>query len=369
MLICNVVGARPNFMKMAPVINEMRRRSLSQMLVHTGQHYDEKMSQVFFDELGLPRPDLYLGVGSDTHARQTAQIMMGFEKFCFEKKPDLVIVAGDVNSTAAVALVCSKMQIPIAHVEAGLRSFDRAMPEEINRIVTDHLSDLLFTTEVSGNENLKKEGIAEEKVHFVGNCMIDSLYKSLHKAVEQQSWRAFNLLPGGYVLLTLHRPSNVDDSENLSSLVDVINSVSDTLPVIFPVHPRTRKHLDLCKKHLNEKVVLCEPLPYISFLGCMAKACCVITDSGGIQEETTALEIPCLTMRNNTERPSTVIEGTNTLVGNDRRKILALVEEILTGHYKKGVIPPLWDGRTAQRVVNIIESKILTGLRESMCRR
>lgn len=354
MMICNVVGARPNFMKMAPIIEELNRRSFRQLLVHTGQHYDEKMSQVFFDELSMPRPDLYLGVGSDTHARQTAQIMMGFEAFCFEKKPDLAIVAGDVNSTAAVALVCSKLQIPVAHIEAGLRSFDRTMPEEINRIVTDHLSDLLFTTEVSGNENLEKEGIDKEKVHFVGNCMIDSLYKYLSQAIGQQPWSAFDVEPGGYALITLHRPSNVDDFENLDSLIEIINSVSDTLPVIFPVHPRTKKQLLCCKRLLGDNIILCEPLPYLSFLGCMAKASFVLTDSGGIQEETTALGIPCLTMRNNTERPVTITQGSNRLVGTERNNILAAVNEIASGHWHKGERPPLWDGKAAQRIVSVL---------------
>lgn len=354
MLVCNVVGARPNFMKMAPIINELNRRSFSQILVHTGQHYDEKMSQVFFDQLELPRPDLYLGVGSDTHARQTAQIMIGFEAFCFEKKPDLAIVAGDVNSTAAVALVCSKLQIPIAHVEAGLRSFDRTMPEEINRIVTDHLSDLLFTTEVSGNENLRNEGISDEKVHFVGNCMIDSLYKYLSRAIEQQPWSVFDLNPGDYALITLHRPSNVDDLENLASLIDIVNSVSNTLPVIFPVHPRTKKQLSFCKRPLGEKVLLCDPLPYLSFLGCMAKASFVLTDSGGIQEESTALGVPCLTMRNNTERPITITQGSNRLVGTERSTILAAVKDIISGCWPKGESPPLWDGKAAQRIASVI---------------
>ncbi len=357
MMICSVVGARPNFMKMAPIIHEMRKRGFEQLLVHTGQHYDEKMSQVFFDELNMPAPDIYMGVGADTHARQTAKIMIGFEEFCFEKKPGLVIVAGDVNSTASVALVCSKLQIPVAHVEAGLRSFDRTMPEEINRIVTDHLSDLLFTTEVSGNENLRKEGIPEEKIYFVGNCMIDSLYKYLSRAIDQQPWSNFNLDPRHYALITLHRPSNVDDLKNLDYLIDIVNGVSNTLPLIFPVHPRTRKQLLFCKRPLAERVILCDPLPYLSFLGCMAKASFVLTDSGGIQEETTALGVPCLTMRNNTERPSTVNKGTNILVGNERQEILASVEKILSGKFKKGEKLPLWDGNAAQRVVDIIELK------------
>jgi UDP-N-acetylglucosamine 2-epimerase (non-hydrolysing) len=354
MLICNVVGARPNFMKMAPVINELRIRGFNQILVHTGQHYDEKMSQVFFDELNLPRPEIHLGAGSDTHARQTAQIMMQFETFCFEKKPDLVIVGGDVNSTVAVALVASKLQIPVAHIESGLRSFDRSMPEEINRILTDHLSDLLFTTEQSANENLIREGISKEKIHFVGNCMIDSLHKHLTRALEARPWINFGFEPGGYALLTLHRPSNVDNYEMIASLASVVNEVAANLPVIFPVHPRTRKNIEFWDIHLDEGVRLCEPLPYLNFLGLMASAHFVLTDSGGIQEETTALKIPCLTLRANTERPSTLLLGTNRVVGADRNRILAAVDEILSGGCTKGELPPLWDGCASLRIVDVI---------------
>lgn len=354
-MICNVVGARPNFMKMAPIIRELKKYGMDQILVHTGQHYDKAMSQVFFDELELPRPDLYLEVGSDTHARQTANIMIGFEAFCLERRPELVIVSGDVNSTAAVALVCAKLQIPLAHVEAGLRSFDRTMPEEINRIVTDHIADLLFTTEESGNENLRNEGISAEKVHFVGNCMIDSLYRYLANAVDQKPWTRYGLQENSYGLLTLHRPSNVDDERELSAIMEIINSVAETLPVVFPVHPRTRKHLEGCCT-MNKNIILSSPLPYLSFLGCMARARFILTDSGGVQEETTALGIPCLTMRNNTERPSTIVTGTNRLVGNDRSKIFDALNDILTGNYCKGEIPPLWDGKAAERVVGVIRS-------------
>jgi len=357
-LICNVVGARPNFMKMAPVINEMRRRGFNQVLVHTGQHYDEKMSEVFFNELNLPRPDVYLGVGSDTHARQTARIMTEFETFCFEKKPGLVIVGGDVNSTLAAALAASKLCIPVAHIEAGLRSFDRSMPEEINRILTDHISDFLFTTEQSANDNLIKEGIPQEKIYFVGNCMIDTLKEHLMHAIEQQPWTTFNLEPEGYALLTLHRPSNVDIYEVMANLTSIINEIALSLPVIFPVHPRTKKNIESWNIRIDNRVILCEPLPYLNFLGLMAKARFVLTDSGGIQEETTALGIPCLTLRSNTERPSTVILGTNRIVGTNRNEILSSVDEILSGNFHKGGLPPLWDGRAAERIVAVIEARV-----------
>lgn len=353
MLICNVVGARPNFMKMAPVISELARQGYRQLCVHTGQHYDDNMSRIFFQELGLPRPDLYLNVGSDTHARQTARIMTEFEDFCLGKRPDLVIAGGDVNSTLAAALVTSKLRIPLAHVEAGLRSFDREMPEEINRILTDHVAELLFTTEASAGENLLREGIAEEKIHFVGNCMIDSLLRHVEHAVAGQPWTSFGLDPGRYALLTLHRPSNVDCAETFASLVSVMNEISEHLPVLFPVHPRTRRNTGLPGVTFSEKVRLCEPLPYLSFLGLMARARFVVTDSGGIQEETTALGIPCLTLRQNTERPCTVVLGTNRLVP-ERDEVMAAVGDILGGNWPEGQRPQLWDGHAAERTVKVI---------------
>jgi UDP-N-acetylglucosamine 2-epimerase (non-hydrolysing) len=343
-------------MKMAPVINEQRLRGFSQVCVHTGQHYDAAMSRVFFDELGLPQPDLYLGVGSDTHARQTARIMMEFEPFCLEKRPDLVVVAGDVNSTVAASLVASKLHIPVAHVEAGLRSFDKTMPEEVNRIVTDHLSELLFTTEESANINLAHEGIPDEKVHFVGNCMIDTLCRHLERAVDLRPWSSFNLAPERYALLTLHRPSNVDRFETMDRLCSAINEVSSDLPVLFPVHPRTKKQLTENRNPFRKGVILCEPLPYLMFLGLMSKAKFVLTDSGGIQEETTALGIPCLTLRANTERPSTVTMGTNRLIDPEGDGMHAAVEKILSDNWPKGTIPPLWDGLASKRIVEIISS-------------
>jgi len=333
------------------------RRGLRQMLIHTGQHYDEKMSKVFFDELDMPAPDVYLGIGSGSHAHQTARVMMEFEKICFEEKPELVIAAGDVNSTMAVALVASKLCIPVAHLESGLRSFDRAMPEEINRVVTDHLSEILFTTEQSANENLIKEGIQKEKIHFVGNCMIDTLFSHVEKAISQSPWVNFDFEPNAYALLTLHRPSNVDDHETLARFTVIVNEIAKGIPVIFPVHPRTKKHIETWQIPFDENVRLCEPLPYLDFLGLMAKARFVLTDSGGIQEETTALGVPCLTLRANTERPSTVLQGTNRLVGTDRNRIIAAVKEILLGRWSKGNKPPLWDGQAAQRVVDVIESQ------------
>jgi UDP-N-acetylglucosamine 2-epimerase (non-hydrolysing) len=360
MLVCNVVGARPNFMKIAPVVHALENHGIPQILVHTGQHYDANMSQVFFDELGLPKPDIYLGIGSDSHARQTARIMTAFEEICEQHKPDLLIVGGDVNSTIATALVATKLGIPVAHVEAGLRSFDRTMPEEINRILTDHLSDWLFTTEISGDDNLRHEGIAAEKIHLVGNCMVDTLLKHVETALTRAPWHDYDLQPNSYALLTLHRPSNVDERETLAPLLTIINEISEQLPVLFPVHPRTRTRLDAWGLTVAPAVRLEDPLPYIPFVGLMAKAKCVLTDSGGIQEETTALGVPCLTLRWNTERPVTVTEGTNRLVGTDHEKIVAGVQEIMAGQWKTGLRPALWDGHAGERIVEIIASRLKT---------
>ncbi len=354
MLICNVVGARPNFMKMAPLIEALAARNMTQLLVHTGQHYDQAMSQVFFDELGMPRPDIHLEVGSDNQARQTAKIMVGFDEVCEQRRPDLVVVAGDVNSTVASALVAAKRGILVAHVEAGLRSGDRGMPEEINRIVTDHLADLLFTTEASGNENLKKEGIAAEKIHFVGNCMVDTLLKHKDTAVSRQPWIGHGLEPGKYVLLTLHRPSNVDDTGKLRQIMQTVAQIAEVMPVLFPVHPRTRNCIMQLQLGAIAGVQLCDPLPYLAFVGLMAKARVVLTDSGGIQEETTALNVSCLTLRRNTERPVTVTNGTNRLVGDDAATILTAFQEVL--RHSPGEIhqPPLWDGAAAVRTAAVI---------------
>ncbi len=353
MKILSVVGARPNFMKMAPVVEKIRRRGISHLFVHTGQHYDGNMSRVFFDELGMPKPDVDLGVGSDTHARQTARIMTAFEDVCRENRPDVILVGGDVNSTAAVALVAAKENVALGHVESGLRSFDRTMPEEVNRVVTDHLSTYLFTTESSANENLAREGIPAERVHLVGNCMVDTLLKHVGTAVSRAPWSGLGLEPGGYALLTLHRPSNVDSDAALSTIMGSIRSVSARLPILFPVHPRTRSRLEAAGVALGTQVRLCEPLPYLAFLGLMAKAAFVLTDSGGIQEETTALGVPCLTLRRNTERPVTVTHGTNRLAMTPE-EIRSGVQEILDGRWPKGRPVPFWDGHASERIVTIL---------------
>jgi UDP-N-acetylglucosamine 2-epimerase (non-hydrolysing) len=313
------------------------------------------MSEVFFDELQMPAPDVYLGVGSGTHAQQTARVMVAIEEDCLRHKPPLIVVAGDVNSTAASAMAAAKLGIPVAHVEAGLRSFDRTMPEELNRIVTDHLSDLLFTTEESGNRNLRREGIPEESLCFAGNSMVDSLRKHQEEAARRRPWEKFGVEEGSYALLTLHRPSNVDSEERLEALVRLAGRIAERLPLLFPVHPRTRERMASMRARLPSSCQLLEPLPYIAFLGLMARAQVVLTDSGGIQEETTALQVPCLTLRTNTERPSTVEMGTNELVADDLDRAYRLVEQITRGVWKKGMVPPLWDGHAAERVVDGIE--------------
>lgn len=355
MLILSVVGARPNFMKMAPVIEALARPGNRQLLVHTGQHYDHNMSKVFFDQLGMPQPDIYLGIGSDTHARQTARIMTAIEEVCQEHRPDLVLVAGDVNSTAATALVTAKSSIPLGHVEAGLRSFDREMPEEVNRVVVDHLSDLLFTTEADGDKNLHREGISPEKIFFVGNCMVDSLLRHREQALAAAPWRSFDLEPRGYQLLTLHRPSNVDHLETLKTLLATLATASVQLPMLFPVHPRTRQRIEDLGQPLPSSLRLCEPLPYLTFLGLMASARVVLTDSGGIQEETTVLDVPCLTLRRNTERPVTCDQGSNRLVGTEPARILDSLDEIFGDRWPAARCPPLWDGQASRRIADVIE--------------
>jgi UDP-N-acetylglucosamine 2-epimerase (non-hydrolysing) len=358
MRVLNVVAARPNFMKMAPVVREFLRRGIDQVLVHTGQHYDANMSDVFFNELGMPRPDVHLGVGSGSHGAQTAAVLAAFESTCVEREPDLVVVAGDVNSTLAAALAASKLHIPVAHVEAGLRSFDRVMPEEINRVLTDHLSDFLFATEDDALDNLRREGVDPARVYLVGNCMVDTLLQHVETALEARPWQKFGREPRGYALLTLHRPSNVDDERALSGLLRAINAASERLPIIFPVHPRTRDRLARSEVALARSVQLTEPLPYLAFLGMMARARYVLTDSGGIQEETTALGVPCLTLRDNTERPVTVAHGTNRLVGSDPSKIVPSVDEVLDGRWPTGIRPALWDGKAARRIVDILTTAL-----------
>ncbi|HEX3353644.1 MAG TPA: UDP-N-acetylglucosamine 2-epimerase (non-hydrolyzing) [Terriglobales bacterium] len=351
MHILHVVGARPNLMKVAPVMSALKQHSkIRQSLVHTGQHYDTNMSDVFFQQLEIPAPDVNLGVGSGSHARQTAEIMIRFEPVVLERKPDLVLVYGDVNSTVAAALVCSKLLIQVGHVEAGLRSFDRAMPEEINRLLTDQLADLLFTPSEDGDRNLEKEGIARAKVHRVGNVMIDSLVRLLPAAMSSK----MNGLPERYILVTLHRPANVDDDRNLKTLLQSLLEVNCQLKVIFPVHPRTRQRIADFGIDASQ-LDLREPLPYIEFLALQRRATAVVTDSGGIQEETTYLKVPCLTLRNNTERPVTVTMGTNILVGQDGAKLRSELAKVLEGKPKPSTVPPLWDGHAGQRIAEFLD--------------
>ncbi|MBI3795643.1 MAG: UDP-N-acetylglucosamine 2-epimerase (non-hydrolyzing) [Deltaproteobacteria bacterium] len=356
MHIFHVVGARPNFMKAAPVVRALACSDfLRQTLVHTGQHYDVNMSEVFFRELGLPAPDVNLEVGSGSHAQQTAEIMSRFEPVVLEHKPDLVLVYGDVNSTVAAALVCAKLLVPVGHVEAGLRSFDRTMPEEINRLLTDQISDLLFTPSIDGNENLLREGVAAEKMHLVGNVMIDTLIRLLPVAQEGTILTRLELQPYHYGLVTLHRPSNVDEPRMLASIMAALNDIGDDLPLVFPVHPRTRERLKTLEvRALSPCVRLIDPLSYLDFLALQRSATVVITDSGGIQEESTYLGVPCLTMRENTERPITITLGTSLLIGRDLTRLRDEVRRILEGKGKHGQIPPLWDGHTAKRIAEAI---------------
>jgi UDP-N-acetylglucosamine 2-epimerase (non-hydrolysing) len=349
----HVVGARPNFMKVAPLTRTLAaRQGVRQTLVHTGQHYDRNMSDVFFRELEIPEPDINLGVGSGTHAEQTSQIMLRFEPVVVEQKPDWVLVFGDVNSTIAAALVCAKLQIPVAHVEAGLRSFDRSMPEEINRLLTDQLADLLFTPSTDGDRNLLHEGLPRERIHFVGNVMIDTLVRLLPKAAAALP----SGLPEQYALVTLHRPSNVDDLSGLKGLLDALTGIGATLPIIFPMHPRTRQKIAELGFSQSGNLRLWEPQSYLQFLALQQKATVVITDSGGIQEETTFLGVPCLTLRDRTERPVTVTVGTNLIIGRDMNLLCRAVKAVLSGEGKNGGIPPLWDGRAAERIARILQA-------------
>ncbi|HET9983739.1 MAG TPA: UDP-N-acetylglucosamine 2-epimerase (non-hydrolyzing) [Longimicrobiales bacterium] len=356
-----VVGARPNMMKAAPLMQELSRYpDVETVLVHTGQHYDERMSEAFFRDLGLPAPDHYLGVGSGTHAAQTAHVMLALEPIMTAERPEVLVVVGDVNSTLAAALVAAKLGIRIAHVEAGLRSYDRGMPEEINRVLTDAISDLLFTTERDAEENLRREGVPPERIHFVGNVMIDTLLRELARARALGMPARMGVRPRGYAVLTLHRPSNVDDPVVLEQLLEAVAAVQSRVPVLFPVHPRTRQRL--AQGSLGERLAampglrLLEPLGYLEFLGLLADARLVLTDSGGIQEETTILDVPCLTLRENTERPVTVTEGTNEVVGTNADRITAAALRILDGGGKAGARPELWDGRAAERIVAVLRS-------------
>ncbi|MGH7902450.1 MAG: non-hydrolyzing UDP-N-acetylglucosamine 2-epimerase [Thermodesulfobacteriota bacterium] len=400
MKIMNVVGARPNFMKIAPIIEEIKKypAELRQLLVHTGQHYGKEMSDNFFNDLNLPEPDYFLGVGSGSHAEQTAQIMVKFEEVLMKEQPNVVILVGDVNSTLACSIVSTKIEYPneneiksydklrrplVVHVEAGLRSFDRSMPEEINRIVTDSLSDFLFTTSQDANENLIKEGINPEKIFFVGNVMIDTLLRYRDRAKESSILRSLGLgtrenngswkLKRDYAVLTLHRPSNVDRPDTLQGILAAMVEVAEQIPIIFPVHPRTRKEIEAfslqdyvndisnCSNWLNNKIHCIEPLSYLDFLQLITNSKLVFTDSGGLQEETTVLGIPCVTLRENTERPVTVWEGTNVLAGNEKDNITMVAFDVILEGRRNGRIPKLWDGKAAERIVDILKKSILNG--------
>lgn len=357
--VLSIVGARPNFMKIGPVLDGLRGRGIDAPLLHTGQHYDEAMNDRFFTDLGLPRPDVNLEVGSGSHAQQTAEIMRRFEPVLDELAPDAVLVVGDVNSTIACALVAAKKGVKVVHVEAGLRSYDRTMPEEVNRVLTDQLSDLLFTTERAAAANLTREGIDPDRVHFVGNVMIDTLLRNLQRAVPAE--RTLDGLSGGYALITLHRPSNVDDCAVLDRLVGCLEAMAAKLPVIFPVHPRTRGRIEafgLAGRVAAAGIRLLPPQGYLEMLGLMRAAKMVVTDSGGLQEETTALGVPCITVRENTERPITLAEGTNTLVGTDAGAIMAAFDDVLSTGGKAGRIPELWDGRAGERIAAILAERL-----------
>lgn len=359
-----IAGARPNFMKIAPIYDEIKKhQGFNPIIVHTGQHYDENMSKIFFDQLSIPKPDINLGVGSASHARQTAEIMIRFEDVLLKEKPGLVMVVGDVNSTIACSLVAAKMHIPVAHIEAGLRSHNWNMPEEINRILTDRLSDYLFTTCKDANENLIKEGINKRKIYFVGNVMIDTLLKNKELAKKSKILEKLKLRKGKYAVLTLHRPSNVDSKENLTKILETIEEIQRQIKIIYPAHPRAQKQInkfsliDQIKEMENFHII--DPLGYLDFLWLMMNAKFVLTDSGGIQEETTILDIPCLTLRRETERPITVTQGTNVVVGNNKKKIIEESLRILRGNFKHGKTPELWDGKAAVRIVKIILEKHL----------
>ena len=360
-----VAGARPNFMKIAPLYKALKdcaeaNNSINPTIIHTGQHYDPKMSEIFFSDLGIPEPECNLGVGSGSHAEQTARIMVEFEKVIQREKPDLIVVVGDVNSTIACSLTAKKLGVPVAHVEAGLRSFDMTMPEEINRMLTDTISDMLFVTEQAGLDNLKMEGIDEGKVHFVGNVMIDTLLSNLERINDEdfqptQIVSDFTRNNEEYGVLTLHRPSNVDNDDVLRGIIEAISEISQKLPILFPVHPRARKRIEtLVRSKESSNIVLTEPIGYLDMLYAVQGAALVLTDSGGLQEETTVLAVPCITIRHNTERPCTIDLGTNYLVGTDPGRIISTAREILDGNGKTGTLPPLWDGRASERIAEVI---------------
>lgn len=354
--ILTIVGARPNFMKAAPIHAAAERRGHEHHIIHTGQHYDEAMSKVFFDDLGMPEPSEYLGVGSGSHAVQTANVMIGLEKVFLDRKPDLVNVVGDVNSTMAAAIVAAKLHIPVAHTEAGLRSRDWAMPEEVNRAVTDVVSDLLLTPSPDADENLLAEGKAKERIVRVGNIMIDTLFMNLPRAQALDVPAQYGLQHGEYAILTMHRPSNVDVREAFERITGALIDVSQKIPIVFPVHPRARKNMDkfdlTARFEAAKNIHLIEPLGYLQFMSLASRAKMALTDSGGLQEETTALGIPCITLRENTERPVTVDEGTNVIVGTNDARIREESFKILDGKGKTGKVPELWDGKTGDRIVD-----------------
>jgi len=363
-----IVGARPNFVKVAPVYRALRghRDRLDVHLVHTGQHYDANMSDVFFADLAIPAPDAFLGVGSLSHGAQTGAIMTQYEQLAMQSRPDLTVVFGDVNSTMACTLAASKLGIPVAHVEAGLRSFDRTMPEEINRVVTDHVADLLFTPSADADEHLRREGIPADRIHFVGNVMIDSLVASRAKIEASNILGALALEPKRYAVATLHRPSNVDRDETLAPILSALESIQARVPIVFPAHPRTQRRLAaeglraLRARLTNVRII--EPLAYCDFVRLVSQATLVLTDSGGIQEETTYLDVPCVTLRKNTERPITISHGTSVLVGNDTATIVREAERILGGGGKRGTVPPLWDGHAGERIAAVIQRRITPGV-------
>ena len=364
MRIACIVGARPNFMKIAPILRAMKsHEELQPVLIHTGQHYDKNLSDVFFEELGIARPDISLGVGSGTHASQTADVMVAVEKVLMEAAErgepfERMIVVGDVNSTAAAAIAAVKLHIPVTHVEAGLRSCDRQMPEEINRILTDSICDMLLVSEPSGMTNLRQEGHSEDHLHLVGNVMIDTLLTQVDNARSRNTLSELGLTPGTYGVVTLHRPSNVDHVEVLGGLVDVLTEISSELPLVFPIHPRTLarlKDFGLFDRLNDQSDIHClEPIGYLDFLCLTSQARVIVTDSGGLQEESTALGVPCLTMRENTERPVTVDEGTSTLIGSSAERLKKYLRQVIDGEYKTGRCPELWDGRAAERIADIL---------------
>ena len=355
MIVAIIAGARPNFMKVAPIIKaiheaQANEHDIDYRLIHTGQHYDKKMSGDFFEQLGIPEPHVNLEAGGGSQAEQTAAIMTRFEKVMEADRPDVVLVVGDVTSTMACTIVAKKLCIPVVHVEAGIRSGDMTMPEEINRIVTDSICDHFFTTSEVANKQLRNAGVEESRIHFVGNTMIDTLYQNLDRLQQPALWQQFGLQKSGYFLVTLHRPANVDDPYKLKAMLDAILDGTGETPVVFPVHPRTRQKLELISYN-HPRLLQVEPMGYLEFIYMVQNAKAVITDSGGITEETTILKVPCMTLRDSTERPETVTLGSNELVGTDPAHLAPYLDRLMSGKWKKGGVPPLWDGKTSPRIV------------------